>query len=298
MNNVIAHISQINKGILPSINHSEIDTLINEFPCFASAYVLKAIALKNNDVAENFNQELPHIALRIQNRSKLYDLVHQKYFNEISEAENKKLDEEATQLIEQATVLKNEVVIEPKPKNKQKAKQKPKTKNRKQRTVNRKPKTASSESKTENNKPKTTNVKQQTTNNKQLTFTEWLKTKNAEKKQQTANNKPKTANRKQPTKEQIPIDPTAVHEALLHQESKKTSFKLEDFIVDQINKKQQQKTNKKQQTGIGISETYAKILEKQENFEKAIQVYKELSVLYPEKSATFANQIEKLKNKL
>ncbi|MEZ4929912.1 MAG: hypothetical protein R2777_07875 [Chitinophagales bacterium] len=96
----------------------------------------------------------------------------------------------------------------------------------------------------------------------------------------------------------MPIDPTLAHEAMIYQESKKTSYKLEDFLVEQINKKQQQKAVKKEHKLLGISETYAQILENQENFEKAIEVYKELSIKYPKKSATFASRIKNLKNKL
>ncbi|MCB0541527.1 MAG: hypothetical protein KDE33_28735, partial [Bacteroidetes bacterium] len=122
-------------------------------------------------------------------------------------------------------------------------------------------------------------------------FVEWLKTKKASHKQEE---------KEQATtiKEQVPIDPTLAHEAMIYQESKKTSYKLEDFLVAQINKKQQQRAVKKEHKLLGISETYAKILENQENFEKAIEVYKELSIKYPKKSATFASRIKNLKNKL
>jgi uncharacterized protein YjbI with pentapeptide repeats len=46
-----------------------------------------------------------------------------------------------------------------------------------------------------------------------------------------------------------------------------------------------------------ISETLAKLLEMQKKYDKAIIMYKQLITKYPEKSATFAAQIDKIKNK-
>ena len=45
-----------------------------------------------------------------------------------------------------------------------------------------------------------------------------------------------------------------------------------------------------------VSETLATLLEKQKNYKGTIEAYEQLSLKYPEKSSTFADQIERLKN--
>ncbi|HEX8547550.1 MAG TPA: hypothetical protein VF691_11350, partial [Cytophagaceae bacterium] len=47
-----------------------------------------------------------------------------------------------------------------------------------------------------------------------------------------------------------------------------------------------------------VSENFAKILERQMKYDKAIEIYKQLALKYPEKSTYFAALIENLKNKI
>ncbi|MHA8060801.1 hypothetical protein PQG22_05945 [Aquirufa beregesia] len=47
-----------------------------------------------------------------------------------------------------------------------------------------------------------------------------------------------------------------------------------------------------------VSETFAKILERQEKYERAIEMYEKLSLIKPEKSLYFATRISELKHKL
>lgn len=47
-----------------------------------------------------------------------------------------------------------------------------------------------------------------------------------------------------------------------------------------------------------VSETFAKILERQEKYERAIEMYEKLSLIKPEKSLYFASRISELKHKL
>jgi len=93
----------------------------------------------------------------------------------------------------------------------------------------------------------------------------------------------------------VPIDPAVSREAELILGAKRSSFKLEDFLVNQIQRKQNKKEGASVTRINAVSETYAKILTNQGKLEQAISIYKELSIKYPKKSSIFARQIEKLK---
>jgi hypothetical protein len=123
---------------------------------------------------------------------------------------------------------------------------------------------------------------------KSVSFIDWLKNKKSIE--------PHTKNEKD--SERIPLDMAVSNEAALMMEVKKSALPLEDFIVNQIEKKQQKKEQGALESYFIVSETYAQILAKQGKVLEAIQVYKELSIKYPKKSSNFARQIENLKNSL
>ncbi|MBX7262060.1 MAG: hypothetical protein K1X26_10435, partial [Chitinophagales bacterium] len=69
----------------------------------------------------------------------------------------------------------------------------------------------------------------------------------------------------------------------------------ETEIDEDVNKMAEESISFKQEMA---TEILAKILVKQEHFEKAIEVYQKLILKYPEKSSTFVAQIEFLKNQI
>jgi tetratricopeptide (TPR) repeat protein len=81
-----------------------------------------------------------------------------------------------------------------------------------------------------------------------------------------------------------------VFDAVKEEEENKQAKKKEKSEAELLAKK-----SLKLRTGI-VSETLAELLVKQENYEQAIEMYEQLILKYPEKSAFFALQIENLKN--
>jgi len=357
----INSVSAINKGILLDLDTNVLNNLINEYPCFNSAYILQAIALKKKS-EEEFQDALPKIAVRVLNRAVLYDRVTFNYTKpiaddsqiiekdtpskdkvdltessladnnnnkkekpllnaivekekDISEVDENKIKEEVLLEDEKANTSKIATSEEAKIDNELEGilkqsevdeKEKlPKTtltpqeeledlnhlieevkaKSKRQAIVSKVEKTTQ-----KIEKPKAKVVEQKTSSNENMSFSEWLKNK------KSIDKTPKKVHEE--IVEEIPIDISASHEAALIMESKKSSFKLEDFLVDQIERKQEKKEKGKNSFTHAVSETYAKILANQGKIKEAIDVYKELSIKYPKKSSNFTIQIEKLKNSL
>ena len=258
-----------------------LEKIVEKYPCFHGAHLLKGIYLKQED-EKGFEEALPNIAIRVNNRAVLYDRVHEKYDDKektvkkkvvkapiwVEEKEvNTEKNDDLKALVQAIRTKRTEQPI--------KSKVERKAKNI-ESTVNKNVSKVKTDKKKAPKKKKVATPKVQETGS----FTDWLK-----------HQKPVDS-----TQVEVPIDPTASNEAELHLEAKRSSFKLEDFLVNQIQRKQVKKEGRKGGFTHTVSETYAKILVDQGNIDEAIAIYKELSIKYPKKSSTFARQIENLKS--
>ncbi|MCB0509252.1 MAG: hypothetical protein KDC82_00725, partial [Bacteroidetes bacterium] len=301
---------QIGEFSEESLEALKLDQLLQEFPCFQSAYLLKAIYLKQKNEMD-FQEELPEIAVRVQNRSVLYDRVHFPYqVNEkraksaqaqaqnLEESlEEQNLDQELEDILDLAENIKEEelhpdTTVQDKSKNQSLIEEiedleKPgETHAAEEEDLK---KLVDSIRRTQKSKGSTTRKKAPSPEqdlpdskfswnaypdavpSKLSPFNQWL----LKKKQLNAPQKIATSKE---SLEELTFDMQASNEAELLLEVQRSSFKLEDFIVGQIEKKQSKKSMSKPSFRHAISETYAKILEEQDKFQEAIDVYKELSI--------------------
>jgi hypothetical protein len=314
----ISQIESLQNGQLPNFNLEAVEKLCKDYPCFQSAFLLKAVYLKHTDEAK-FEEELPGIAVNVLNRAVLYDSVHQKFnqlhFIKEADQEQEQLDDELNDILEKSKILQTEEVstIDVEPLDEQvdnsdeadnlKALVKEISRKRKEAPiVTKTEKTQLAPTKEKAPKKKTAKKSKAPIKSKKAeptiqSFTDWLKHKKGVDAKSTVK-KVDEARPIEKKSERIPIDMAVAHEAELMMEVKKSNLKLEDFLVNQIERKQNKKEQGQGTFKHAVSETYAQILVSQHKIQEAITIYKELSIKYPKKSSSFARQIENLKNSL
>ena len=314
----ISQIETVQSGQLPSFDLEAVENLCKDYPCFQSAFLLKAVYLKQTNEAK-FVEELPGIAVNVLNRSVLYDRVHQKFNQSLSlkdpEQEPELIDDELNEILDKAEILQAEEVSSIAVESLETATtDNDDAENLKALVaeISRKRKEAPIVTKAD--KIKAAPVKKKSAKKKApkkiaapiiiqqaepviRSFTDWLKHKKSIDSKST---KKKVVEVKpiEEKEERIPLDMAVAHEAELMMEVKKSNLKLEDFLVNQIERKQNKKEQGQDTFKHAVSETYAQILVSQGKIHDAISIYKELSIKYPKKSSNFARQIENLKNSL
>lgn len=147
-----------------------------------------------------------------------------------------------------------------------------------------------------NKMPKTNISVEPFLNTSEKTFTDWLKLGGENKTKQ---------------KNEVRIEVKSVETYSEQLTAKKSSEKANDLITKYIEsdpklakpnqdfyKPSEKAKESVDENAIPVSETLARIYEKQGNFPKAIHIYHQLSLANPEKKSFFASRIEELKKKI
>lgn len=151
--------------------------------------------------------------------------------------------------------------------------------------------------------------------NENISFIEWLRIKQQRAASPAQENKEPVEEIDNPIEEEVKAEEKltpAEEEEVVETASKKTSKQKIDALLDKFIREEPTisrpvkdfynpaKTAKKsiQESDDLVSETLAKIHVMQKNYSKAISAYEQLILLYPEKKAFFASQIEKIKQEI
>tara|TARA_B110000037_G_scaffold222957_1_gene300871 strand:- start:1748 stop:2680 length:933 start_codon:yes stop_codon:yes gene_type:complete len=288
------------------LSPKDLSYLLNQYPAFNSIQLLNAVLTHKKD-PELFNKKLSKVATKVIDRAILHDYIFKNKFTfkqvnlstakEQAEILVEDVNKSTGELVDTQTI--EEVKEEQSDLEKIRLAKKLKTKNNIAK-LKKKAKKAIIVQTEEKQEKKL--FSDQAPHAKNSDFLKWLKEINTNKPVFALETKRKAVEKKKAIEEKedlIPFEKVSGIEHEMHQEIKKSTDPLDDFISNQIAKKKvvRTKNTTKVSTNVGlISETLAQILVVQQKYTEAIEVYNTLSLKYPEKSIYFAHQIEKIKN--
>lgn len=272
------------------LSPTDLSYLLNQYPAFNSIQLLNAVLTHKKD-PELFNKKLSEVATKVIDRAILHDYIFKNKFT-VKQVNLSTVKEQAEILVEEVKEEKSDL-------EKIRLAKELKTKNNIAK-LKKKAKKAIIVQPEEKQEKKL--FSGQAPHAKDSDFLKWLKEINTNKPVFALETKRKAVEKKKAIEEKedlIPFEKVSGIEHEMHQEIKKSTDPLDDFISNQIAKKKvvRTKNTTKVLTNVGlISETLAQILVVQQKYTEAIEVYNTLSLKYPEKSIYFAHQIEKIKN--